>query len=211
MYVLQGAARARSELQVLQITRRTEENHMPMTITEALAEIKTIGKRIEKKRQAVLQNIGRDSRLKDPLEDSVKYLREERQAIEDLEKRIVTIRAAIHRKNLETNCTVGENTMPVQEWLEFRREVAPGRQMFLTSINAGVRQIRDKIQAQGGRVSFAAAAAVAQVNDGEKKPPELLLHLDEKKLLEEQEGLEKVLGDLDGKLSLLNATTVIDV
>ncbi len=68
---------------------------MSMTITEALAEIKTIGKRLEKKKQAVLTNIGRDSRLKDPLDDSVKFVKEERQAIEDLEKRIVTIRTAI--------------------------------------------------------------------------------------------------------------------
>ena len=185
---------------------------MPITITEALAEIKTIGKRLEKKKQAILTNIGRDSRLKDPLEDSVRFVAQERQAIEDLEKRIVAIRTAIQRSNLNTPCTVGENTMMVQEWLNFRREISANRQHFLASINQGVKQIRDKIQAQGGRVTFAAAAAVAQVAaDGEKKPPEVLLHLDEKKLLEEQEGLEKVLCDLDGKLSLLNATTVIEV
>jgi hypothetical protein len=40
---------------------------------------------------------------------------------------------------------------------------------------------------------------------------EFVLHLDEKNLLEEQEDLEQTLGELDGKLSLLNATTVIDV
>src|SRR6266851_1458935 len=96
---------------------------MGMTITEALAEIKTIGKRLEKKKQAVLANIGRDSRLKDPLEDSVKYVAQERQAIEDLEKRIVAIRTAIQKKNLETPCTVGENTFMVQEWLNLRKEV----------------------------------------------------------------------------------------
>lgn len=184
---------------------------MPMTITEALAEIKTIGKRLEKKKQAVLANIGRDSRLKDPLEDSIAYVKQERQAIEDLEKRIVRIRTAILRKNLETPCTVGENTMTIMEWLNFRNEVAEKRQMFLTSINTAVRQIRDKVQREGGRVTFAGAAAVASADSGDKKPIEILLHLDEKELLAEQEGLEKTLGDLDGKLSLLNATTVIDV
>lgn len=184
---------------------------MGMTITEALAEIKTIGKRLEKKKQAVLANIGRDSRLKDPLENSVEYVAQERQAIEDLEKRIVAIRTAIQRSNLTTQCAVNGNTMTVQEWLNFRREIASPRQMFLLGINTGIKQIRDKVQREGGRVNFAAAAAVAQVTDGEKKPIEILLHVDEKKLLEEQEGLEKVLGDLDGKLSLLNATTVIEV
>lgn len=184
---------------------------MSMTITEALAEIKTIGKRLEKKKQAVLSNIGRDSRLKDPLDDSVAFVKQERQAIEDLEKRIVAIRSAIQRSNLATNCTVGDNTFTVQEWLNFRREVASNRQMFLAEINQAVKNIRDKVSREGGRVSFAAAAAVATSGDGDKKPIEILLHLDEKELLSQQEGLEKTLGDLDGKLSLLNATTVVEV
>jgi len=184
---------------------------MSMTITEALAEIKTIAKRLEKKKQAVLANIGRDSRLKDPLDDSVAFVKQERQAIEDLEKRIVTIRTAIQRSNLTTNCTVGDNSLTVQEWLNFRREVSTNRQMFLSSINQAVKNIRDKVNREGGRVSFAAAAAIASTDSGEKKPIEILLHLDEKELLSEQEGLEKTLGDLDGKLSLLNATTVVEV
>lgn len=189
---------------------------MSMTITEALAEIKTIGKRLEKKRQAVLSNIGRDSRLRDPLASetggSIEFVARERQAIEDLEKRIVAIRSAIQRSNLETRATVGENSMTVQEWLNFRREIAQQRQMFLASMNMGIKQIRERVQRDhpGGRV-VAAAAASAIVQSGEKPPIEILIHLDEKNLLEEQEGLEKVLGDLDGKLSLLNATTVIDV
>jgi len=185
---------------------------MSMTITEALAEIKTIGKRLEKKRQAVLANIGRDSRLKDPLEGgSVEYVKRERQAIEDLEKRIVAIRSAIQRSNLGTTTKVGDNEMSIQEWLNFRREIASPRQLFLASMNQAIKQIRDKVQREGGRVNFAAAAAQATVTTGEKQPIEILIHLDEKTLLEEQEGLEKVLGDLDGKLSLLNATTVIEV
>jgi hypothetical protein len=184
---------------------------MGMTVTEALAEIKTIGKRLEKKKQAVLANVGRDSRLKDPLTDSVAYVASERQAIEDLEKRIVAIRTAIQKKNLEVKCKVGDNEMTVQEWLNFRREIATARQIFLNSLNTGIRQIREKVNREGGKVTFAAAAAQTNVSMGEKQPVEILLHLDEKRLLEDQEGLEKVLGDLDGKLSLLNATTVIEV
>lgn len=201
---------------------------MPMTITEALAEIKTIGKRLQKKREAVLNNIGRDSRLRDPMVTAdfpggvVEFVKRERQAIEDLEKRIVTIRTAIQRSNLETRCTVGDNTHTVQEWLNLRREVlestpsmenpSGGRKQFLTAMNLAIRQVREKVQRDhpGGRV-VAAAAASAIVQSGEKPPIEILIHLDEKNLLEEQEGLEKVLGELDGKLSLLNATTVIDV
>jgi hypothetical protein len=188
------------------------------TITEALAEIKTIGKRLEKKRQAVLQNLGRDSRLKDPFLDaenpggSLEYIKRERQAILDLEKRIVAIRSAIQKANFATRATINGETMSVQEWLNFRREVSPNRQIFLNSMNTGIKQTREKLQREGGRVTFAGAAASAIATvEGEKKPPEILLHIDEKALLEEQENLEKTLGELDGKLSLLNATTIIEV
>ena len=184
---------------------------MGMTITESLAEIKTIGKRLEKKKQAIYANLGRDQRLVDPLEGgSVEYIKRERQAIEDLEKRIVTIRTAIQKSNLETKTTVGEMSMSVAEWLTFRREVATGRQQFLASINQGVKQIRDKVQRDGGRVSSVGMAATAIVEAG-KNAPDVTIHINEKELLGEQERLEQILGELDGKLSLLNATTVIDV
>jgi hypothetical protein len=184
---------------------------MGMTITEALAEIKTIGKRLEKKKQFVLVNLGRDSRLLDPLEGgSTEYIKRERQAITDLEKRIVTIRTAIQKSNLGTPTTVGDMTMSVAEWLTFRREVAQHRQAFLASINQAVRGVREKVQRDGGRVTVAGASATAIV-EAEKKSYDVIIYINERELLEEQEMLEKTLGDLDGKLSLLNATTVIDV
>lgn len=182
---------------------------MGMTITEALAEIKTIGKRLEKKRAAIAGNLGRDSRLKDPLENSTEYVRAERQAISDLELRIVAIRTAIQKSNLETKTAVNDMTKSVAEWLTFRREVAPGRQSFLNQLNVGIKQMRDKVTKEGGRVVSANVAATAIV-EANKPSVEIIIHLDEKALLEEQELLEKTLGDLDGKLSLLNATTVIE-
>jgi len=150
-------------------------------------------------------------RLRDTLEGgSVKYVEQERQGIQDLESRIVTIRTAIQRSNLETKTTVNDKTMSVAEWLTFRREVAASRQQFLANINNTVRAIRDKVTKDGGRVVAANVAATAIV-EANRPPMEVYIHLDEKALLEEQEMLEKTLGDLDGKLSLLNATTVIDV
>lgn len=186
-----------------------------MTITEGLAEIKTIGKRLQKKKEAVLNNIARDSRLKDPLAGadgatSESFVAGERQAIQDLERRIVSIRIAIQRKNLETAFTIGENTYTIQEWLDFRRDVSVGRQNFYAQMNNAITNIRTKAQATGARVTGIGSSA-AIVAAGEKQPVEILLHLDERQLLKDQEGLEQVLGELDGKLSLLNATTVINV
>lgn len=189
---------------------------MAMTITEALAEIKTIGKRLEKKRQAVIDNLGRDSRMKDPLADgngmsSLKFVASERQAIDDLEKRIVAIRTAIQSSNLTVRCKVGDREMPVQDWLNFRREISVGRQQFLMHINQSIKQLRAQAQAKGGKVTFAGVAQQTNVTTGEQQPVEILLNLNERDLLTEQETLEQTLGELDGKLSLLNATTIVEV
>jgi hypothetical protein len=178
-----------------------------ITITEALAEIKTIGKRIEKKRQSVASYLLRDSRLKDPLEKdggSVKFITEERQGIHDLEKRIVAIRTAIQKSNLTTLATIGSREQSVAEWLTWRREVAPGAQAFTTQLNSGIRTAREKIQKEGGRL---VVSADAEANSAR----ELIVNTDEKALLGEQEAFEKTLGELDGRLSLLNATTVIEL
>src|SRR5439155_22848829 len=104
-----------------------QEDVMATTITEALAEIKTIGKRLEKKRSAILQLIARDSRVKDPLEKeggSVRYIQAERQSVKDLETRIVAIRTAIQKSNLSTPLALDGQSMSVAEWLTWRREVS---------------------------------------------------------------------------------------
>jgi len=181
---------------------------MSTTITEALAEIKTIGKRIEKKRQSVATYLARDLRLKDPLEKdggSVKFVAEERQGIHDLSVRVVNIRTAIQKSNLATPTTIAGVTKSVAEWLTWRREVAPGEQSFLTSLNNGIRTIRDKAQRDGARIVPAGGDSTP-----ESKGVEVVVNVDEKLLLSAQENLETVLGELDGRLSLLNATTVIE-
>ena len=187
-----------------------------MTITEGLAEIKTIGKRLEKKRAAILQYIARDSRLKDPLESeggSVEYIKRERQSIVDLEDRIVAIRTAIQRSNLATMQTIEGDSKSVSEWLTYRREVADGRKKFLQTLAGGVQATRAQVQKEGGRVTTVGAGnASAMVVQSDKEATfEVIVHLEEKSLMDEIERMETVLGVLDGKLSLLNATTQIDV
>lgn len=181
---------------------------MSTTITEALAEIKTIGKRIEKKRQSIAMYLARDSRLKDPLEKdggSVKFIASERQSIADLENRIVNIRTAIQKSNLETRTLINGRELSVAEWLTWRREISNGSQGFLNSLNNGISQIRAKVQKEGGRVVTPGSS------ESESKPVlEFVVNIDEKLLLEEQENMEKTLGELDGRLSLLNATTVVE-
>lgn len=77
---------------------------MKLTITEALAEVKTIKARVTKKQEGIMRYFARDARLKDPLlaeGGSSIWIERERQAIKDLLARMVTIRTAIQRKNCE--------------------------------------------------------------------------------------------------------------
>src|SRR5262249_8600657 len=147
----------------------------------------------------------RDSRIKDPLEregGSVEFIRRERQAIGDLEQRIVTIRTAIQGTNLQTNLSLGGMSRSVAEWLTWRREVSQGSKNFLATMVNGIRGVRSEVQKKGLKTVD---------NDSSAAPGDVVVHVDEKLLLEQQEQMEQLLGDLDGKLSLLNATTVIEV
>lgn len=183
-----------------------------LTITEALQEIKTIGKRLEKKRASIGPYLARDSRVRDPLEKdggSEKFIQSERQAMADLETRIIGIRTAIQRSNLESSITVGAKTRSVAEWLTWRREISASHKNFLGGLSGGLQNLRNDIQKKGGKV-IAASVAINEAM-GPNDPPQMVVNIDERKLLQELEEVEETLGTLDGKLSLFNATTVIDV
>jgi hypothetical protein len=178
-----------------------------MTITEALAELKTINKRLQTKRQNTMNYVARDIRAKDPLEregGSVAFLIRERQGIADLEKRIVAIRTAIQHSNLETRASIGGHDMSVAEWLTWRREVSTSSREYLSLLIANIKGLRDKMQKEGRML----VSAQAEASGG---PADVVVHLNEKELLEELEVFDVVLGELDGRLSLLNATTTIEL
>lgn len=177
-----------------------------MTITEGLAEIKTIGKRLEKKRQFVSSYLFRQEMVKDPLEKeggSVTAIKRERQGIADLESRIVGIRRAIQKANTETTITVGTMAMSIADWLVWRREVAPGYRQFLADLRARISQVRAEGQKKG--IGMVTAGESAQ------KPDDVVVNVSEQELASEIEGVEEILGALDGQLSLKNATVTIDV
>ena len=182
-----------------------------LTITEALQEIKTITSRLDKKRTSVLQYLVRDARVRDPFEStggSAKFVKEERQAIGDLEKRIVSIRTAIQRSNLTSPLTVADTTQTVSEWLTWRREVSKNQQGFINLISSSIHKVRTQLQAKGAKLT---AIASAEVNLSQDAPPDAVLSVDEQGLIAEIDSMENILGQLDGKLSLFNATTEIDV
>jgi hypothetical protein len=184
---------------------------MQLTITEALQEIKTIGNRLLKKRESIVGYIGRDARLRDPFEDkggSEKFIREERQSIGDLEKRLISIRVAIQKANLEKRITVENVDQTVSEWLTWRRELSNPQKMFLNGLYKTIQTIRKEVNSKGGKI---VAQAASVVNYDPQTPAEFIMSVDEMALINEIEQFEKILGTLDGKLSLFNAITIIDI
>lgn len=177
---------------------------MSITITEALAEIKTIGKRMEKKREFIFQYIGRQDGLKDPLEKeggSAALIAKEMQAVGDLETRIVALRRGIQRANDATQVTVAGQTKPISDWLIWKRDVSPKAKEFLTKMRVSINAARDQARKQGVSIVGPGEAAA--------RPTDVILNVDEAALAKAIEAHEGALGDLDGQLSLKNATVMI--
>lgn len=182
---------------------------MTLTITEALAEIKTVSKRIEKKRQGLMSYVARPEALRDPLEKeggSATFIERERQAIRDLEARIIDLRAKIAQANASTELLIAGTQATIADWLTWRREIAPGKQNELHQLRATVESARSQAAQRGVNVVSTAAA----VQMGEAKPNDILVNISESKLMQEADEMQEVLGVLDGLLSLKNATTKIE-
>ena len=175
-----------------------------LTITEALAEIQTIRKRISKKQEFVQNYLYRQEMLKDPLQadgGSVAAIEHELQSIHDLETRQIELRRAIARANTENTIRAGDYEKTIADWLVWRREIAPIQQAFLSRLSYQLVQIRQEAQRKGAIVTSGEA----------KNPQDYVVNISEQDLAIEIENLETVLGTLDGQLSLKNATIVLDV
>lgn len=177
-----------------------------MTITEALAEIKTVEKRIAAKREFVKTYLARSEGLKDPLEKdggSAKAITEAQQSIWDLETRLVELRRLIQSANEKTAISLEGETRSIADWLVWRREIAPGRKQFLNSLSSSISNLRSNAMSRGFNM-----VGVNQVNS-DVKPTDIIVNIAEGELSKEIEALQNILGQLDGQLSLKNATVMV--
>lgn len=192
-----------------------------LTVTEALAEIKTLQARIQKRRENIQPYLARQNAVTDPLlrdleGGSPAFIKRERQAAHDLEERLVKLRTAIQRLNLNETITIGKDTRSIAEWLTWRKEILldvrtpntgtvyPGLRSFLAALRAALQKLRQ--EAKGRSVSVVSADT--------SQPPayqDVVININEIQLAEEAEQLETIVGTLDGQLSLKNATTFIEV
>lgn len=174
-----------------------------MTITEALAELKTIEKRISGKQEYVYTYMFRLDSLKDPFEKdggSAKLVAQEMQAISDLEERAVSLRLAIQKANEETTVSINGHEKSIADWLVWRREIAPSRERFLYQIRTRITQSRQAVQRGYG-----------QTLNQTEKPSDIIVNVDEAAVSKELEMIKDILGQLDGQLSLKNATVMVSV
>lgn len=175
-----------------------------MTITEALAEIKLVDRKVAAKQEFINSYLTRQACVVDPLGDSGgsrKVLDQEQQSVKDLMEQKVKIRRAIQDANARTEVTVDGDTRTVADWLVWRREVAPGEQQYLRNLKARIDQARNT--AHQNRIALVAA---------EKDPAnstDLLVNVSEMKVAKRAEQVETILAALDGQLSLKNATTSV--
>jgi hypothetical protein len=174
-----------------------------MQITLALAEIKLISKRIEQKRDFIETYLSRSADRVDPLikdggaEEAIKR---EMQSIHDLEERLIVIRRAIAKANAENTLTVEGTTRSIADWLTWKREVAPQEQLLLQTMIKRIELWRAQTNSRGGVL----------VQPGtEGKSTDLVVNYSEQELANRSETLQKILGGLDGQLSLANATILI--
>ena len=174
-----------------------------MTITEGLQEIKTLLKRIEKKRTFVKGYLWRQNQIRDPhdkIGGSHVLVKQERQSIKGLEDNIIDIKRKIDIANTVTSVTICGETRSIAEWLIWRREIAKNRKSFLESMLSTIQAARS-----------AAAQKNIRVVDFDSKAGDVdvIVNIDEKALADDIENLETITSTLDGQLSQKNATVNI--
>lgn len=173
------------------------------TITEALAEIKTIAKRVEKKQEFITQYLFRQEKVRDPLTKdggSAQVIAREMQSVNDLLERLVELRRLIHAANADNVLAVKGVSRTMADWIVWKREVAPVQKSFLGGIRQRIQATRADLQRKGMVTVETSAGA---------KADDIVVEIDEKQLANRIEEMDEVLGTLDGLLSHRNATITV--
>lgn len=176
-----------------------------ITITEALQEVKTIDARIQKKKEFIFNFLFRQNNQRDPHEKdggSASLIAKERQSINDLLERKISIRNAINVANAENSITIKDQSRTISEWLVWKRDVAPTLKAVLNETAARLQSMRQDVSRKGLTVTQNAPAEVTL---------DVIVNVNEAELAKQIENLEETLSTLDGQFSLKNATIKIEV
>lgn len=179
-----------------------------MKIAEAMAEVKLAGKKIQTNFEFVMRNLGREEWRKDPFDkDGTTQAEEVKKAMQstaDLQTRIVALKNAINRVNQGLTLEVSGMRMTVAEWLIWRKEVLPIEKKMLQQLANQIANIGRGDQAAQVRRQFQGQAAV-------ETPSSWIVNVSDKWLVEQIQKLDTIEQTLDGQLSILCATTDIEL
>lgn len=176
-----------------------------MTITEALAEINLIKKKIAEKETHTMRMVAHPTHLKDPFQSdggSVAVLERERQSLQDLRTRFVKIRSAISKANCEHSIEVCGMKKLIFDWLSWKREIYKGEIDYLRALMGVHLKVQNEERSK---------PQVFEDKDGKKVLVTYTYNFDISEIQKQIEKVEEIYGKLDGMLSLKNATIVIDV
>lgn len=180
-----------------------------LTVTEALAEIKTLAKRIERRRESILPYLWRQKAVTDPLAEDVEggsreFIKRERQAAGDLELRWVKLRTAIQRLNLTEKITIDGDERTIADWLTWRKEVMPGQRDYLLKLRSAMNKLQQEATSK--------QVGVINIDQSDSaKYTDVMTNISMVDLAADIEHIELVVGTLDGQLSYKNATSFIEL
>lgn len=180
---------------------------MLLSISEALAEIKLIEKKISKKRENIACHCIKMDHMPDPFEKerggSQGFLKSEMQSCEDLLERHIKIRNLISKANLENEVTVEGVTKNITSWLIFKREILSAQLSHLQSLKSTIER------------KLADAAARPQLYKKADETEAYLIkvssNIDLNSLQKKIEDIITIQERLDGVLSMKNAQIQIDL
>jgi hypothetical protein len=178
---------------------------MGLTVTEALSEINLIKKKIEKKRETVLNSLIKPKHLKDKLESqggSREFIKAELQSMNDLMARHLKLKGSIAAANIGNMIAVNGVTRSIHDWLNWKRDLSAGDLQFNTQIHKDVQKHFDTLAKQ---------PQVFKDDDGKTHLLEYEANVEYGDFIKSSEAIQETLEKLDGQLSLKNATILLDV
>lgn len=182
-------------------------NQTALTITEALSNKKLLAGRIDTKRQFIERYLTRPSTVKDPLEKdggSQGAIQRALQSVRDLEDNLISTMEAIHAANAATVVEIDGIRRTVANWIVWKDAVAPKYLTFLQSLVNSVSRTRDPNYLTTLRRQLQSTADATE-------DLKLEVNIDEAWLSKELERVQSLLQKVDGRLSLVNATTQVTV
>lgn len=176
-----------------------------MTITEALADIKTTTNKITKKEAWVNGHLCLTDAMDDPMEEkggTKKVVKAEIQSVRDLRIRLVNLRNGINKANFDNTLTIRKRQMSIAEWLIWRREVAKAAQTFESEIHNYVdKTLKDAMH----------RPSVKQEGTENMRIIKILPQVDKEEHRAIADEISETMDELDGKLSHANATVTMTI